>query len=112
MKERRAKLAVFTTDIIDKAVSIYSEFKNGDEKKRLHWIYKLMARYKLSVRTRTRVIQISADAMQTVKYDYCKRSMTSFRNRINNPKSLVKMDEKAVFLHCAFNSRAYSVNQG
>ncbi len=67
VKERRAKLAVFTTDFIDKAVSIYSESKNRDEKQRLHWVYKFMARYKLSVRTRTRVSQISADAMQPVK---------------------------------------------
>ncbi len=59
-----------------------------------------MALYKLSVRMRTRVSQITADAMQPVKQNSCKRIMTSFRNRINNPKFLVNMDETAVFLNC------------
>ncbi len=58
-----------------------------------------MARYKLSVRTRSRVSRIAADTMQWVKRDYCNRIMTSFRNRINNLKFLVNMDETAVFLN-------------
>ena len=100
MEQRKAELAVSTGDVIDKAVSIDPEFMEGDEKKRIYWVYRFMLRKHLAVRTRTHVSQDTAAAMLPVKQDYCRRIMMSYRQRINNPKLLMTMDETAVYLNC------------
>ena len=78
MEQRKAELAVSTTNIIDKAAFVCPDFKDGNEKKRLHWDYKFLRRYKLSVRTGTRVSQITANAMLPVANKFRRRIMTCF----------------------------------
>ena len=100
MEQRFAEIPVSTIDVIDKAVSLNPSFKNGDEKKRLYGVYDFLKRQKLSVRTRTRVIQIRGTAMQAVKESYCRSIMNTIRNRIGDPKRLINMDETNVYLNC------------
>ena len=100
-EQRSAELCVSTHDVIDKAISIDPEFKNGDEKTLLAWVYKFLQCRNLSVRTRTRVSQIPDAAMQSVKRAYCQRVMTTYSNRIKDPKLFVNMDETAVYLNCS-----------
>ena len=75
-----------TMDIIDKAVSLNPNFKDGDEKKRIYWVYDSLKRRNLTVRTRTHHSQIKSAAMQSVKQSYSRNIMTTFRNRIADPK--------------------------
>ena len=67
-----------------------------------------MACKHLAVRTRTRVSQDTAAAMLPVKQDYCRRIMMSYRQRINNPKLLINMDETAIYLNCSPKSTVHS----
>ena len=62
-----------------------------------------MKRHSLSVRTRTRVNQVTSTAMQSVRQQYCRHIMTSYANNINNPRYFVNMDETAVYLNCSPN---------
>ena len=98
-----AELAVSTTDIIDKALSINPLFKSGNHVTLTGWVYRFMVRNNLSVRTRTRVSQITDAAMQSVRHDFCHRLMTSYKARINDPHLLINMDETAVYLNCSPN---------
>ena len=102
MEEREKEKAISTSDIIDRAVFLCPDFKNGDEKKRIYWVYEFLHRWNLSVRTRTRVSQITNAAMQPVKRDFCRCLMTSFQSRNSNPKYLISMDETAVYLNCCW----------
>ena len=101
-------MAVSTHDVIDKAVSIDPELKEGDEKKRIHWMYKFMACKHLAVRTRTRVSQDTAASMFPVKQHYCRRIIVSYHQRINNPKLLINMDEAAVHLNYSLKCTVHS----
>ena len=100
MEQRADELAVSTTDVIEKAVALLPNFKGNNENRRIYWVYDFLKRRNLSVRTRTRVSQITNAAMQPVKDEYCRRVMTTFDNRINHPKYLINMDETAVYLNC------------
>ena len=64
---KEVELAVSVDDIIDEAVSIDAEFKDGDEKKRTNWVYKFMARKHLAVRTTNPVSQNAAAAKVPVR---------------------------------------------
>ena len=66
-------------------------------------MYQFVKRLKIAVRTRTCKSQFTNAAMQDVKEDYCRRLMTSFKSRIDDPKYFINMDETAVYLHCAPN---------
>ena len=100
LKQRKAELALITSDIIDKALSLDPQFKYGNQVTLGHWVYRFLKRHQPSVRTRTRVSQITNFAMKCVRRDYCRRLMTSFRNRINDPRFLINMDETAIYLDC------------
>ena len=100
---RKAELAVSTQEMVDKALSIDSKFRNGDVGKLKNYLYDSMKLRHLSVRTRTCKIQITESAMQSVKQDYCRNVMNSYHNLIGNPKYLLDMDETAVYLNCALN---------
>ena len=100
-EQRRAELAVSTLEIIDKALSIDPQFKNGNSTTLQNWVYRFMKRHSLSVRTRTRVSQVISTAMQSVRQQYCRHIMTSYANNINNPHYFVNMDETAIYLNCS-----------
>ena len=99
--QRRAELAVSTLEIIDKALSIDPQFKNGNTAKLQNWIYRSMKRHSFSVRTRTRVSRVPSTAMQFVRQRYCRHIMTSFANNINNSHYLLNMDETAIYQNCS-----------
>ena len=101
LSQREEELAVSAHGITDKALSIESQFHEGNRKKLTYWVYEYMKRRNLSIRTRTRKSQVTDAAMQQVKADYCRRVMTSFHNRINNPRYLINMDETAIYLNCS-----------
>ena len=101
--QRNAQLAVSTCDISDKALSLNPQFKSANQVTLTGRVYRFMVRYKLSVRTRTRVNQITDTAMQTIIRDFCRRLMTSYRARINSPHPLINVDETAVYLNCSPN---------
>ena len=63
------ELAVSTLDIINKAVSIDPEFKEGDQKNRIYWVSRFIARKNLAIRTRTCVSQDSEAGMLPVKQE-------------------------------------------
>ena len=84
LPQREAELAGFTIDVIDQALSIDSEFRNGDLCKLHDWVYEFMKRRYLAICNRTRKSQITNAAMQDVKEDNCRRLMTPFKSRIDN----------------------------
>ena len=101
--QREAEIAVSTTDIIDKALSINPQFEEANNVTLTRWVNRFMARHSLSVGTRTRVSQVTAAAMQPIRQQFCRRLMTSYKHRINDPYFLVNMDETAVYLNCSPN---------
>ena len=62
-----------------------------------------MAGHSLPARTRTRVSQVTAAAIQLIRQQFCRRLMTSCKHRINDPHLLVNMDEIAVYFKCSPN---------
>ena len=111
LEQREEEMPVSTADIIDRAVYLQPDFKHGDEKKRIYWVYEFLKRRHLSVRTRTRVSQITNAAMQPVKRDFCRRIMTSYQSKIRDPKYLVNMDETAVYLNCTPNRTVHPTGE-
>ena len=101
--QRNAEIVVSMSDIIDKALSIHPQFKNGNLVTLTGWVYRIMVRSKLSVRTCTRVSQITDAAMKSVRRYFCHRLMTSYKARINYPHLLINMDEIAIYLNCSPN---------
>ena len=65
VEQRRAELSVSTCDIIDNAVSLEPEFCNNHQKKLKYWVYRFMKRYRLAVRCKTRVSQITSCLLYT-----------------------------------------------
>eukprot|EP00171_Calliarthron_tuberculosum_P016779 IDg16779t1 len=51
----------------------------------------------LSVRVRTNVGQLAKGYMQSVKKYFTRRVMTSFKNRVHDPRFFCNMDETAVY---------------
>ena len=100
MEQRFSEIPVSTIDVIDQAVSLNPSFKTGDQKKRLYWVYDFLKRQKLSVGTRNRLIQITGTSVQAVKESYCRNIITTFRNRIGDPKRFINMYETNVYLNC------------
>ena len=107
MSQRNPELAVSTIDLIYIAMSIEGNFRGGDRRKLMHWVYEFMKRRGLSVRTRTRESQTSDVEIQSVKQDFCRRLMTSYNNTTPNPRFLVNMDETAVYLNFSPNCTVY-----
>lgn len=102
-----AELAVSTQHIIDKALCLDPTFREGDVRRLFLWVHQFMKRRRLCVRTRTSVSQQTRNVMESVKRDICKRVMTTFRNRIKNPRLLVNMDETAIYLNCSPKRTVY-----
>ena len=92
MENRFAEHSISTTDIIDKAVSLDPNFKNGNEITLRNWVYQFLKRNNLAIRTRTRVSQIKAAEMEPVRLKFCRRVMTTYKNHIKNPMFLINMD--------------------
>ena len=67
-----------------------------------------MASKHLSVRTRTRVSQ----EIFPVKQEYCRRIMMTYRQRINNPKLLINMDETVICVNCSPKTTVHSKGDG
>ena len=51
------------------------------------------------MRNKTRVSQVIDPLLQQSKQDYCRRVMTTFYNRIRNPKLLCDMDQTPVYMN-------------
>ena len=103
LAQREAELAVSAIDVIGKATSVDSEFRNADFCKLHDWVYQFMKRRNVAIRTRTRKSQVTNAAMQDVKEDFCPHLMTSFKSHIDDPRYFINMDEAAVYLNCAPN---------
>ena len=52
------------------------------------------------MRNKTRVRQIIDPLHQQSKQEHCRRVMTTFYNRIRNPKLLKNMDQTPVYMNC------------
>ena len=100
LEEHEKEKAVSRSDAIDRAVFLCPDFENGNEKMRVYWVHEFLHRRHSSVRTRTRVSQITNAAMQPVKRNFCRCLMTFLKSRITNPKYLINMGETAVYLNC------------
>ena len=74
-------------------------------------MYRFLKRRRSSVRKRTRVSQITDAAMQTVKRSYCQQLMTSYRQKIDNPKYLINMDETCVHIKCTPNRTVHPTRE-
>ena len=98
--QRNAELAVSTLDIINNAMSIDANFRDGNRVRLIRWVHDFTKRRRLCVRVRTHNSQITNEAMQSVKQDYNRRIMKSFDTHIRDPHYLVNMDETAVYLNC------------
>ena len=55
IQKREKKLAISTSDVIDKALSIDPEFKTRNQRTLLGWFYRFMMRHYLCTRIRARV---------------------------------------------------------
>ncbi len=103
VEQRESELAVRTVNVIEKALPIHPHFKNNSEGALFSWFYRYLKRNKLPSRTRTRVSQTTAIAMESVCQDFAQRLMTSYSYRIDDPRYLVNMDETAVYMNCSPN---------
>ena len=90
-------------DILDKALSIEPMLRNGDTGKIENGMHDFIKRRNLSMYNRTRKSLINESVMQSVKRDYSRNAMISYRNLIGNPKYFLNMDETAVYLNCTSN---------
>jgi hypothetical protein len=50
LKQRDMDIAVRTRDIINHVIQVKPDFKGGNQKKLIAWVYKLLAHHKLSAR--------------------------------------------------------------
>ena len=71
MERRFSEHSIFTTDIIEKAVSLAPNSKNGNETTLQNWVYQFFKRKNLVIRTRTRISQIKAAEMEPVRLEFC-----------------------------------------
>ena len=99
MENRFSDLSTSTTDIIDKAVSLDPNFKNGNEITLRNLVYQFLKRNNLAICTRTRISQIKAAEMEPLRLKFSRRVMTTYKNHINNPMFLINLDETAVYLN-------------
>ena len=78
--KREKELSVSTSDIVDHAVSLDPNFKDGRESFLCSWVYKFMKRYNLTTRWCTRKSQITDAVMEQVRKDFCNRVMHALHN--------------------------------
>lgn len=102
-QQRNEEMGLSIQYIIDKAVSIDPTFKDGNEAKRRVWVCHFLSRNDLTVRVRTRVSQITDSVIQSAKFDYCRRVMTTYNMRVGNPKFLCNIDQTPLYMNCAPN---------
>ncbi len=101
MIQRRKQNVVSMKEIIEKALSINPQFKQGESSKLTPWVYQFLSRKNLSVRTKTRSSQVLDAVMKPARREYCKLIVTVLQNYIVDLKYLVNMDETAVYLNCS-----------
>eukprot|EP00171_Calliarthron_tuberculosum_P007457 IDg7457t1 len=95
--QRYEEHAVSTSDIVCKVLSLDPDFRDSDSQKLSHCVYDFMRRNHLSVRVRTNVAQLTKGHMRSLKKDFARCVMTSFKNRVHDPSVFLNMDEKAVY---------------
>ena len=72
-------------DIINKAMSIDANFRNGNRVRLMGSVHDFMKRRRLCERVRTRKSQITNAVMEFVKQNYNHRIITLFNARIRDP---------------------------
>ncbi len=80
---------VTTNDIVCKALSLNPSFKDRESMRLRFWEYDFMKKSNLVVRAHTRVSQQTANQMESVRNDFCKRLMTAYTNSVSNRKFLL-----------------------
>lgn len=111
--QREAEIAVSTTSIISKALSLDSNFKDHDQKKLQHWVYPFMARWKLTCRMATRVGQKLNGHLLSVREGFSEVLRLKFKSGgayETVPSSrFVNMDETAVFFEAKPKSTVHMI---
>ena len=100
LASRNSDICATTNDIICRAVSLQLDFKGGEMKKLLFWVYAFMRCNNITVRTATHVGQKTASNMMKVQQDYAKRTMMSYFNNVSDAKLFVNMDETNIHFNC------------
>ena len=89
---RDADHPVSTNQIIAKARSMQVNFKDGDMKKLIHWVYEFMRRYNLVLRMSTHVGQKTSGQSEAVKKNFSRHVMSKFQNKVGHKNFFVNMD--------------------
>lgn len=101
LEQRDQDIPVRTKDIINYCIQIRPDFKQGNQKRLLSWVYKFLARHGLSVRRVTRVGQKLTGHLKQVQDD----AAAAIRKRIApggtlhgiDLKYFINMDQTAVY---------------
>lgn len=107
VKQRNAELAVSTSAIIAKALSMDGSFKDGCEKKLRYWVYPFLSRWNLSCRMATRTGQRLNGHLLSVRQSFSEGIRTQFLEGGQYcdvpPDMFVNMDETAVYFEAKEN---------
>ncbi len=82
MEKRFVANSVFISTIINKAISLDTNFKSSNDITLRNWVHHFTKRRNSVIRARTRVRKMTAAAMEPVHRNYCKRVMTVYKNYI------------------------------
>jgi hypothetical protein len=100
LKQRDMDIAVRTRDIINHVIHVKPDFKRGNQKKLIAWVYKFLAHHKLSVRRVTRIGQKLTGHFKQIQDD-----TAAIRKRLEpggmlhgmDLKYFLNMDQTAVY---------------
>ena len=111
MEQRDVEIAVSMIDVADKAMSLDASFHGGNYNKVMRWTFDFMKRHLLYVRTSTCRNKITSATMQYVQQDFSRRLITWYSGFVRNPRFLVNMDEKDVYLNCSPNRAVHPTGE-
>jgi hypothetical protein len=101
LEQRDMDIAVRTRDIINHVMQVKPDFKGGNQKKLIAWVYKFLVRHKLSVRRVTRIGQKLTGHLKQIQDD----AAVAIRKRLEpggtlhgmDLKYFINMDQTAVY---------------
>ncbi len=99
MSNHKKEFETCMMDITCKASLINPTFRDGDPRKLTYWVNQFPNHRKFSSRMRLRNSFISEDAMQSVKIEYCERTMPMDSNPVKNTKYLIHVKKKNIVQH-------------
>lgn len=113
MEQRDKDIPVRTKDIINHCIQVRPDFRGGNKKRLISWVYKFLARHGMSVRRVTRVGQKLTGHLKDVQDD----ATAAVRKRMAaggtlhgiDLKYFINMDQTAVYFEMKSNTTVHEV---